>query len=273
MRCHILATMPLLLLGACGGSSSSPTVPPTTSTPDLVLTTPAIPSGGGRATDTGSEGEVKIIGCNATDAVVGAERLNIARAASTRIVAIGSSSTYGEFATPATSYPGVLQSLLNTRADLGSYEVLNKGVSGDNIFMTSNRVDSDVISNNPGIVILQAGTNDAYNDNTSIRLNEYKSVLRQIVRKIGQSSKVILVNGQYYPDEKASNAGYQQAMLAVGQEEGVAVFDRYSMMRSWFLSGKYSAVDVLGPDKFHPNERTYRCMAQVIFTLITARTR
>src|SRR5438105_4816937 len=77
-----------------------------------------------------------------------------------KIIALGSSSTYGFGAsTPTASYPSRLADELAQRLPDQQITVLNRGISGDEASQTLARLDADVIAENPDLVLWQVGTN------------------------------------------------------------------------------------------------------------------
>ena len=79
-----------------------------------------------------------------------------------RIVAVGSSSTQGTGASsPSKAYPAQLDAILEQRFPGAKIEVINKGIGGETAAGTVARLDRDVLSFRPDLVIWQLGTNDA----------------------------------------------------------------------------------------------------------------
>src|SRR5499427_9805113 len=77
-----------------------------------------------------------------------------------KIVALGSSSTFGAGAsTAAASYPSRLAAELVRRFPASEITVLNRGVNGDEIGGMLARLDGAVIAETPDLVLWQLGTN------------------------------------------------------------------------------------------------------------------
>src|SRR2546423_12553266 len=77
-----------------------------------------------------------------------------------KIVALGSSSTYGAGAsTSAASYPSRLAEELSRRFPGNEITVLNRGVNGDEIAGMLARLDGAGITEKPDLVLWQPGTN------------------------------------------------------------------------------------------------------------------
>ena len=82
-----------------------------------------------------------------------------------KIVALGSSSTYGAGAsTSAASYPSRLADELSRRFPGHEITVLNRGVNGDEAADMLARLDTAVIAEKPDLVLWQVGTNSVLRD-------------------------------------------------------------------------------------------------------------
>ena len=82
-----------------------------------------------------------------------------------KIVAIGSSSTFGAGASSsAASYPSRLAEELSRRFPDNEITVLNRGVNGDELGGMLARLDSAVIAEKPNLVLWQLGTNSLLRD-------------------------------------------------------------------------------------------------------------
>ncbi len=82
-----------------------------------------------------------------------------------KIVALGSSSTYGAGAsTSAAAYPSRLAEELAQRFPGHEITVLNRGVNGEEITDMLARLDTAVIAEQPDLVLWQVGTNSVLRD-------------------------------------------------------------------------------------------------------------
>lgn len=275
MRRSVFVFAMSAMLAACGGSgggadTSPPAVAVAIATP---LPTPT-PTPAPTPTSEPTRALVVARGCTAAENMLHADALRITpNGAKVLVVAIGSSSTQGAYASsPAASYPSVMQQLLSARGGAATFQVLNKGVGGDTLPGTQNRLQADVINQSPQLVIVQAGSNDSVNDPSGTGLADFTARLRSVVTQLKPKMAVVLMNSQHYPNEPGSYLAYQAVLQQVADEQGVALFDRYGLMKSWIDSGKYSYADILASDYFHPNDFTYRCMGQVAADLTYART-
>src|SRR5207253_958751 len=123
-------------------------------------------------------------------------RERIAQGLPIKIVAIGSSSTFGSGAsTPAASYPSRLEAELKAQLPGLPVTVLNKGIGGEEAPQMVGRFDADVIDESPDLVLWQVGSNSVLRDHPTPG-----EVIRQGVERIKESgTEVILINPQYAP--------------------------------------------------------------------------
>src|ERR1043165_1636749 len=113
-----------------------------------------------------------------------------------KIIAIGSSSTFGTGASsPAASYPSRLEAELKAKLPGLPITVLNKGIGGEEANQMVARFDADVIDENPDLVLWQVGSNSVLRDHPTPG-----EIIRQGVEKLKASgAEVILVTPQYAP--------------------------------------------------------------------------
>jgi lysophospholipase L1-like esterase len=183
---------------------------------------------------------------------------------SLRIVAIGSSSTEGIGASrPEFSYPHQLQVELSRRFPMSTIRVLNKGVGGELASHISARLQRDAIDHRPDLVIWQTGTNDALRGVTA---DAFLEVLRDGVARLHAAGiDVMVVTPQYTPRiAAAGKVPYPELFANLSHDLGVAVFDRLKVMHAWVENGRFSFETMLSGDRFHMNDRSYTCLAQVL---------
>ncbi|RYC29222.1 SGNH/GDSL hydrolase family protein [Lichenibacterium minor] len=186
------------------------------------------------------------------------------------IVALGSSSTQGTGASsPALSYPAQLQRLFDEGySGRLAVTVTNKGIAGEDIDDMAKRLDADVLSRHPDLVIWQAGSNDPLRGVPVDRfVTELKSGI-EVIRTGG--AEVVLMEPQWSPViEKAdSKESFVDAVREVGAQEHVAVVRRFALMRGWIDGGVISAHDLIGPDGLHMTDRGYGLLARAVLDQI-----
>ncbi len=182
-----------------------------------------------------------------------------------KIVALGSSSTAGAGAsTPGNSYPSQLAVELTKLLHGREVTVLNRGVNGEEAADMLARLDTDVIAENPDLVLWQVGTNSVLRDRP---IDTRATVLhRGLARLKAIRADVILIDPQFAPKVNAKNG--IDAMLAqiawIAKEQNVDLFHRYSLMRRWH-DGDHLGFDAfVSTDGLHMNDWSYSCLAKWI---------
>jgi lysophospholipase L1-like esterase len=211
--------------------------------------------------------------CSAPPEFVGLEhapvrlRERIAQGRPIKIVAIGSSSTFGSGATsPANSYPSQLEAELKAKLPGLPVTVLNKGIGGEEAPQMVARFDADVIDENPDLVLWQVGSNSVLRDHPTPG-----EVIRQGVERLKASgADVILVNPQYAPKilAKADIGHAVDVITATARDEEVGMFDRFAVMRYWRETERIAFEQFLSPDLLHMNDWSYACTAKLLAAAI-----
>lgn len=188
-----------------------------------------------------------------------------------KIVALGSSSTFGFGATsPASAYPARLESELRAARPGQSFTVVNRGINGNVSRDELLRFDHDVIAERPDLVIWQVGTN------TLLKGQDMWGVFLDVragVRRLdGIGTDVLLMNPQYSPTVLArpNHPDMLDLVAVAGRETNVDVFDRFSIMRTWREDRHYDFGVFLTPDGLHMNDWGYGCLAKLLAATLVA---
>jgi acyl-CoA thioesterase I len=186
-----------------------------------------------------------------------------------RVLAIGSSSTAGIGASsPQATYPARLEGELEKMfSDDVDFEVVNRGVSGENASDAADRMRNTVAEVDPDLVIWQVGTNDAL---ARVDVESFTEDLGDTVRWLkSHNIDVVLVDPQY----TASLARHDYYGRIVKAIEDVARKDRVPLVRRFeamrHLAGQQKMRGYLALDQFHLNDLGYRCMAEHVARAIT----
>jgi acyl-CoA thioesterase I len=183
-----------------------------------------------------------------------------------KIVAIGSSSTYGEGASsPEWSYPSRLRLELAYRFPSLNIAVVNRGVNGDNDYDKRDRFERDVVAEKPDVVLWQLGTNSMLHGNP---LEKHIAVLQGGVEHLRKATNadVVLIDPQYAPKViRGSGAGSIIAMIAeTARGTNVNLFRRYELMRRWREIEQLAFDKFISPDELHMNDWSYACVARAL---------
>lgn len=199
-------------------------------------------------------------------------RQRIAQGRPIKIVAIGSSSTFGTGASsPDKSYPGQLATAIKAKLPGLPVTVLNKGIGGEEAKQMVDRFEADVIEENPDLVLWQVGSNSVLLDHPAP-----SELIRQGVERLkATGADVILVNTQYAPRilAKRDVAHTVDVITATARNEEVGLFNRFAVMRYWREAEKLPFEQFLSPDLLHMNDWGYGCVAQLLAAAILDGTR
>lgn len=212
-----------------------------------------------------------------------------------RIVCFGDSVTFGWNVDYKDSYPSVLEELL--QKDYSNVKVINSGIGGDTVIDAYNRLESDVISFEPHLVIINLGLNDGWiqevvedgnggeveepsdNENKEIGLNtnvdletfkkyycdiieiielaDIKIILMGINPVLGDPS---LVNDNIAGGQIEIYKMYNEQVREIGLDSNLVYLDLWSIFNQ-----DYKAHDYLQNDGIHPDENGLKLIAKSIY--------
>jgi lysophospholipase L1-like esterase len=178
-----------------------------------------------------------------------------------RIVTLGSSSTEGVGATvPAKNYPFQLQRVLDRRYPDEHIEVINSGVAGEVVADNLLRLDRDVLSLTPDLVIWQLGTNDTIYVRDAVTVMEQVQV--GITRIQNSGARLAFLSLQPVADEARGKPMIEMnnALRAIALKNNVPFLDRHYLMSWWISSGSLYEDEVVGADQLHMTNRSYECL-------------
>jgi hypothetical protein len=182
-----------------------------------------------------------------------------------KIIALGSSSTYGAGASSsAAAYPNRLAQELTRRFPGHEFTVLNRGVNGEEITDMLARLDKAVIAEHPDLVLWQVGTNSVLRDRA---LPPHVGELHQgLVRLKTIGTDVVLIDPQYAPRviTKPNCDGMVSLISAAAKAEHIGVFHRFELMRHWYLVEHLPFETFISADGLHMNDWSYACLAKAL---------
>jgi lysophospholipase L1-like esterase len=160
-----------------------------------------------------------------------------------KIVAIGSSTTAGEGDIKA--YPERLRSFLQDQYPNAEITMVNKGIKGQEAPIELQRFDTDVIAENPDLVIWQVGTNAVWQSPDQNppppSFDETTSAIRDGLVELRKETQadVILMDLQYVPAlltpaKKDKAIAMVEAISELARDAGVSVFRRFAFMKGLY---------------------------------------
>ncbi len=183
------------------------------------------------------------------------------------IVALGSSSTQGHGVTAdANAYPAQAQVILTRQFENVhvKFVMLNRGVGGQDVTEMVARLERDVLSHHPDLVIWQAGTNAAIR---GMDIKAFELKLRAGVDRLkAAGADVVLMTPQYVPAVVAlpNEDDYVAVMHGVATQGGAGVFRRFDIMRHWVTQARMPFARFIIADGLHLNDFGQRCTGQLL---------
>jgi acyl-CoA thioesterase-1 len=185
------------------------------------------------------------------------------------ILAFGSSSTAGVGAsTIEKTYPARLEAELKLLLPGVTLRVVNRGMSGADASEMLQRLEQDVIAEEPDLVLWQVGTNAILRRDG---IAPEAPLIREGVRLLRVAgADVVLIDPQYAPKVlKDPDAKPMVDLLAsIAYEMGAPLFHRFAMMQYWHESRKIPFETFLSEDLLHMNDWSYSCWAENLATAI-----
>jgi lysophospholipase L1-like esterase len=208
------------------------------------------------------------------------------------VVAFGDSVTQGcmeeDVIDPVHVYHNVLKQMLDTKYPRGTLSILNAGISGETAADGRRRLECDVISHHPDLVIVGFCLNDACTSTTD--LVAYRENLTSIVREIrartaaailfltpnfmaARETEQISKNHRVYvkPILRCQNEGILRAHVQIlretGRVLGVPVADVYARWEGMAAAG-LDTTAMLSNGLNHPDAPRQRLIAETIFALL-----
>ncbi len=189
----------------------------------------------------------------------------IAKGEPLTIVALGSSSTAGAYASsPAAYYPTRLEIELAVLIPGAGIKVLNRGANGEDVAENLARFDRSVGAEHPNLVLWQVGTNWLMQDRPLEEFN--RLVIEGLTRIQSIGAEAVLIDTQYAPAlcAKPDFQSFVTSMTNIEQQYQINVFRRFLIMQYWHANLKMPINKFLSSDDLHMNDWSYRCMAQLL---------
>lgn len=186
-----------------------------------------------------------------------------------RILAIGSSSTWGVGATSRRkNYPSQLESMLERVLKTVPIEVVNRGVSGETAETTAERLRIEAALLRPDLVLWQVGTNDAVQ---RVSVENFERTVGSTVAQLRKKNIDVVLVGLQYTPKYARDEHYfaiRDALKRVATEQNVLYVRRYQAME--YITKTKANLQMMADDDFHLNDLGYQCMAEHIAQAMTA---
>jgi acyl-CoA thioesterase I len=178
-----------------------------------------------------------------------------------KIVAVGGASTRGLAAgSPDLAYPHRLQEIL-ARSYPSPIAVVNRGVPRQTAQQMLDRFPTDVIPEDPVLVIWETGTTDAVRE---VEVDDFASTLQTGIDAFrARGIDIMLVDMQFSHSTTTviDFERYLNALHRVGDVNDVNVFPRFQMMRYWSEQNVFNFDGVEKDERASLAAEVYECIA------------
>ena len=179
-----------------------------------------------------------------------------------KIVAIGGASTTGVAAGSSDlSYPHRLQEILAQSYPSSRITVINRGVPRQTAQQMLDRFPTDVLSEDPVLVIWETGTTDAVR---GVEVDDFAAALQAGIDELkARGIDVILVDMQFSHGTATiiDFERYLKTLHQVGDVNDVNVFPRFELMRYWSEQNVFNFDGVAKDERASLAARVYECIA------------
>jgi acyl-CoA thioesterase-1 len=179
------------------------------------------------------------------------------------IVAIGGASTKGSAAgSPDLAYPHRLQEALSGAYPGVPITVVNKGVARQTAQQMLERFPSDVIAEDPVLVVWEAGISDAVQ---GVEIDDLANALQNGIDDLkNRMIDIVLVDMQFSRSTAAviDFERYLNTLHRIGDVNGVYVFPRFAMMRYWSEQNVFNFDEVAKDERAQLAAKVYLCIGR-----------
>jgi len=179
-----------------------------------------------------------------------------------RIVAIGGASTTGSAAGSSDlAYPHRLQEILAGWYPASSVTVVNRGVPRQTARQMLERFPTDVLPEDPVLVIWETGTTDAVR---GVGVDDFAATLQTGIDKLEAHGVDIMLVDMQFSHSTATVIDFERylnTLHRVGDVNDVNVFPRFEMMRYWSEQNVFNFDGVAKDERAGLAARVYECLA------------
>lgn len=179
------------------------------------------------------------------------------------IVAIGGASTIGTAAgAPDLAYPHRLQLALAEIFPDAPINVVNKGVPRQAARQMVDRFPTDVLAEDPVLVIWEVGINDAVR---GTEIDDFAATLQSGVDELKNRAIDLMLVDMQFSHSTATVLDFQRYLSTlhrIGEINDVYVFPRYEVMRYWSEQNMFNFDEVSADERAKLAARVYDCLGR-----------
>ena len=185
------------------------------------------------------------------------------------IVALGGASTEGRAAEGAEySWPSRLGAELSRDFPQSAITVLNLARPRQTAAAVVRRLEKDVLTKNPSLVIWETGTVDAVRN---VELAEFQDTLQAGVALLKEKSDVVLMDMQFSRGVQSfvDFEPYRKVLQQVSDLNDIPLFPRADLMREWGESGEIDYRVKEKQQRRNMARMLYRCIGAAVSEFLT----
>lgn len=168
---------------------------------------------------------------------------------------IGGSITQGTAAgSPAQSYAGLFNEYWCEKFPEAEVNFVNAGIGGTNSYLGVHRVDEQLLSAKPDVVIVEFSVNDS---DRLMNKYSYDSLVRKILNSESQPAVILLFTTQ------ENGTSLQETHFEIGTAYNLPCLSYREAVFPEVQAGTLNWKDI-SPDNIHPNNEGHRLIGQII---------
>jgi len=179
-------------------------------------------------------------------------------------------------------YITVIRDILQ-KQEINSYELIGAGVGGNKIYDLYLRIEKDVISRSPDIVVLFIGVNDVWHKTThgtGTDADKFETFYRAVIYKLQSAHAKVILCTPAVIGEKKNNANrqdddldkYSAIIRSIGDDLQLPVCDVRELFKNYIQESNINDFEsgILTTDGVHLNELGNRIVAEALWEKIEA---
>jgi lysophospholipase L1-like esterase len=199
-----------------------------------------------------------------------------------RIIFFGDSIT--QAGVQPTGYITKLGELLKQKGLESKYELIGAGIGGNKIYDLYLRMDEDVLSKNPDMVVIWVGVNDVWHkrsSGTGTDADKFEKFYAAVLKKLQQKNIKVAICTPAAIGEKTDFSNeldgdlnkYSTIIRNIAQKNNCTLIDlRQSFLQYNLANNKENKeMGILTTDRVHLNEKGNELVAEEMFKTLTAR--
>ena len=192
-------------------------------------------------------------------------RAKLAAGKAVTIVAIGGASTLGRAAGAMEhAWPARLGHALAARFPAAKIQVVNRGVARETATDMLARLERDVLSLRPTLVIWETGTTEAVRGDD---VDAFRLTLQTGINRVhAAGAEIMMMDAQFSRRSSAmiNLERYRIALREVADASAAPIFPRYDVMRAWVEAGLFDFSVPEGEKSQAMAVQLYECLGRAI---------